>query len=286
MARFFLENLKRLNLKKQYILYAIMYGISSLIIPFTTQYLVNQLSLSAIFANTLSFLFILGFFLALSQVFKYCQIIFNEYIQREIFFYESEKWKQQNNPSKAHYYFEVMGLIKSFSMSFTHLVELALLLFFGMMVIITFHPAFLILLIIISVSIFLITRSWDLAIRTSVKESSAKYQIVENKKAGLVLSDEDFDNYLEKRNTHFYYIKKNTVITGSTFFTAHLYLLVMGLYLIQVDQLSIGQLVSSEIILAGILVSLSNLPKTMEFLYDYETSKIKLKYALEDNKHE
>lgn len=284
MPRYFLQSWKKIKLKKQYILFAIMYGLSSLIIPLTTQYLVNQLSLSAIFVNTLTFLFVLGFFLALTQLFKYCQVIFNEYIQREIFMEESERWKNQDRPEKAHYFFEVTNQLKSFSTAFTHLVELALLLVFGMMVVITFHPAFLILLIILSISIFLISRSWDGAIASSIKESNEKYRIIDLKKNGSTLSDADVILYLEKRDKHFYFIKRNKIITGCTFFVAHLYLLGIGLYLIQKDQLSIGQLVSGEIILSGILASLTLLPKTMENLYDYETSNIKLDYALNGGK--
>jgi ABC-type bacteriocin/lantibiotic exporter with double-glycine peptidase domain len=52
-----------------------------------------------------------------------------------------------------------------------------------------------------------------------------------------------------------------------------------GTWLVQSQQLSIGQLVSAEIILSGIMVSLNKLPTALEGLYDYETSIYKLMKA-------
>jgi hypothetical protein len=281
VSKFFIISYQALGLKKKYVLFAVLYGISSLVVPLTTQYLVNQLSLSAIFINTLTFVIVLTILLTLSQLFKYCQSILSEYIQREIFVTEAQKWKAFNITEKAPYFFEVHNSMKTFSSSLSQIIELGLLLFFGLIVVLTFHPAFLVLLILLGTTMFLIFQRWPSAIKASLEESNHKYKLFRLKAQGKEFNEEDLTNFLSARDKHFSFVKRNTIIVAWMFVIGHLYLIGVGIYLIQVEQLSLGQLVSAEIILSGILGSLTRFPKTLEDLYDYETSKYKLKYALE-----
>lgn len=280
MHNSFLSNLNKLKLKKEYIIFSVLHGIASLIVPFTTQYLVNQLALSGILLNTVTVTLVVGFFLVLTQVFKYCQVILNEYLQREVFMNEVKLWTKNSPNSKAPYFLEIWNQMKSFSIAFTHLMELSLTLFFGLIVILLFHPYFLVFLFIFLLAFWAVFRSWDVAISTSVEESDEKYNLLYQKIENNELSDRDIDRFLEKRNKHFFFIKRNKILVGITYILSQLYLIGVGIYLIQIDELSIGQLVSAEIILSGILLSLSKFPKTLESIYDYETSQIKINYAL------
>ena len=128
----FPQTMKLLGSQRKYIYYSMSYGLSSLILPMGIQFLVNNLALSGIWFNTLSFLFIIGLGLALSQVVKYSQVILVEALQREIFVTEIEKWKKFKNHSLSHIYFEVPALLKSFSKAYSHLIELTLLVVFGL----------------------------------------------------------------------------------------------------------------------------------------------------------
>jgi ABC-type bacteriocin/lantibiotic exporter with double-glycine peptidase domain len=60
----------------------------------------------------------------------------------------------------------------------------------------------------------------------------------------------------------------------------------MGCYLIVNNQLSVGQLVSAELIISGIFVSLVKLPQTLESIYDYETSQYKISGAMKGQVNE
>jgi ABC-type bacteriocin/lantibiotic exporter with double-glycine peptidase domain len=282
----FLPTLKRISLKKSYIIFSIFYGLSSLIIPFATQFMVNNLALSGIWINTVTFLVIIAIGLILSQTFRYCQVIITEYMQRELFVIEMERWQSKGHSSHSHYYFEVIKILKTYSKSFTSIVEIGLIFIFGVITIMIFHPAFVFLTILLYAFLHWIFTSTKPAIETSIQESNRKYDIFYTIDSDNQTDDKSIDRYLEARQTHFFYIKRNALLVGIVYVLGQFYLLGVGLYLVQDNQLSVGQLVSAEIILSGILASLLKLPQTMEDLYDYETSEYKINKALSLEQHD
>jgi len=140
--------------------------------------------------------------------------------------------------------------------------------------------------LVLATVIWALFTSWDRAIATSLTESEEKYNLFFAKLADAPLSDRQVEDYLYAREKHFHFIKRNKIFVGIGFVVSHLLLLGLGIYFVHTQQLSIGQLVSAEIILAGILTSLSSLPKTLEALYDVATSKLKIKHALNGESHE
>ena len=90
---------------------------------------------------------------------------------------------------------------------------------------------------------------------------------------------DEINSYLEARNDHFIFVKKNTLKMSVLFIICQIILLGGGTWMVENQQLSIGQLVSAEIILSGIMISLNKLPEALESLYDYETSTYKIKKA-------
>lgn len=268
------------GLSRKYFVVSILFGLSTLIIPLATQYLVNSLALSSILANTIVFLVLLLVFLSLAQVLRYVQLVLLEYMQRQIFYQEVKKWSQHVKADKSHYMLEIQTLMKSFSISYGNLVEFSLAQFFGFLVIISLHPAFLLLPLMTIGALWFILTYWNPAVSTSVDESSEKYRLVDLKFDSQVLSDEDEMTFLKARDDHFTYIKRSTIVVGIIYVLSQFYLLGIGIWLIGREELSLGQLVAAEIILSGLMVSLGKIPKTMESLYDLETSKIKIEMAL------
>ncbi len=128
--------MRSLKSNKSYIFYSIAYGLSSLILPFGIQFLVNNLALSGIWLNTVSFLVLIGLGLVISQIVRHSQVILIEFLEREVFIEEMRKWKNFNNEKYAHYYFEVINVLKAFSKSYTSLIEIALVMTFGISTII------------------------------------------------------------------------------------------------------------------------------------------------------
>lgn len=273
----FFEILKKIKLRKSYFVFALLYGLTTLIIPLAVQYLVNNLILAGILQNTITFILIISFGLISSVILRYYLIIISEYIEREIFIMNVPEWNLYQT-KEPHYFLELFNGMKSFSKTFADFVDITLTLTFGILTIILFHPGFIILPLVIISGLYLIWHRNSPAIATSIKESDQKYNLL-----GSLPNDKEMvttELYLIERHDHFRFIKINTIIVGVLFFVSQILLLGLGIYFVESDSLSVGQLVSAEIIVSGIFATLLKFPKTMEAFYDFETSNYKLKKAL------
>lgn len=281
-----METIKLLASHRLYVIYALAYGLSTLILPYGVQFLVNNLALSGIWLNLLTFIILIGFGLVISQIVKHSQVVIGEWLQREIFVLKINEWKNFKSTGYEHYYFEVPNLLKAFAKSYTHFIELGLIISFGFMAIILFHPAFIILALVIVLTIYNIFRSSRPAINSSIKESDEKYKMYNQLVSEQGIRDEAVDSYLFARDKHFSFIRINSAKISTLNVVSQIALLSIGSYLVKQNELSIGQLVSSEIIVSGILISLSKLPMSLEAIYDYETSEYKISKALKGSTHE
>lgn len=281
--RSFLKKYLPLPSKKRYVLYSIGYGLSTLIVPFAIQFLVNNLALAGIWLNTVAFLVIIGGGLFLTQVLRYCQLMLSEYLQREIFVTETERWQREGLSHSSPYFFETVITLKAFSTAFSFVVEIILVAGFGLLAIASFHPLFLVLTFLLVGGIYSVFINFDHAVITSIEESNKKYAIYYAIKENSMVKNAQIDGYLSARDVHFSYVKRNTIIVSAIIVLGQLLLLGGGIYLVQKSQVSVGQLVSAEIILSGILISIEKLPKALESIYDFETSQYKLNLALEEH---
>ena len=277
----YIKTIKALPLTKRYLLYAIAYGLSTLILPFGVQFLVNRLALSGILVNLVIFFLLLFFGLVFTQIVRHTQVILTEALQRSIYAMEAPRWSGLKKPELSHYFFEVHNLLKTFSKSFTHLVELSLIVIFGLSSILLFHPFFIIPAGLIVLTIYLLIRTSGPAIKTSIKESNEKYHVYQEIAEGHTFGAEKLVGFLTARDNHFKFIRRYSFYVSLTVIGIQLLVLGIGCYLIQINQLSVGQLVSAEIIISGILLSLTKLPLTLEAVYDFETSHYKLSKVLE-----
>ena len=276
ITKSYVSTIKELRMPKKYILYSVLYGITTLIVPLSVQFLVNNLALSGIWINIFGFIIIIGTGLTISLLLRYSQIVLNENLQRELFLSEISKWKSEIEEKNRTLFMEIFFAIKSFSKSFTSLIEIFLVTFFGIIVMMAFHPAFLILAIITGATLYQIRESTKPAIESSIEESNQKYELFRLANTGTNIGETEINNYLANRHEKFRFISSNTIKIFILFVVGQLLLLGGGSWLIQINQLSIGQLVSAEIIFSGITVSLNKLPSALESLYEFETNIYKL----------
>ena len=277
---YFKKCLKALVYNKLYVFYALLTGLSSLVIPLTVQFLVNNLALSGIWANIVSFLIFVSILLGLSQIFRYSQIVIKESLLRQIFRDELVLWQVNDNSKKAQYYFEIHNLLKSFSKTYAELIEMGLISLFGLLTLVVFHPAFLFVLVLFGVSGFYIYKLFSPSIRTSIQESNEKYHLYDRIRENQGLSNEDTLKYITRRDSHFHFIKNIALAVGIVQMLSQVFVLVIGCLLIYNQQLSVGQLVAAEIIISGIGQAIYKLPNSLESLFDFETSHYKLVKAL------
>lgn len=280
MMKHLLKIIRLLRSHKLYVYYSLAYGLSTLIVPLGIQFLVNSLALSGLWLNISAFIILIVIGLTVSQVIKHSQLIIVESLQREIFCLEMEQWKKFDRKEYSHYYFEVLNLLKSFSKSYSNLIELALLIVFGLSTIILFHPLFLPIALITFAVIFQIYKSSASALVSSIKESDEKYRLFDIVHSENQIQNADLKMFLEARNTHFNFVRRNSFKISLLVILVQAVLLTVGCYLIKINELSVGQLVSAEIIISGIFIPLSKLPLTLEAVYDYETSKFKISKAM------
>ncbi len=104
--------------------------------------------------------------------------------------------------------------------------------------------------------VYRLFKNFDPAIKTSIVESDKKYEIFNHISIGHEVSDDHIRAYLTARNAHFVFTKKNSFQVSTITVLSQVLLLGFGSYLIQAEQLSVGQLVSAEIIVSGIFISL------------------------------
>ena len=275
-----LEIIRLLRSHKPYVYYSLAYGLSTLIVPLGVQFLVNNLALSGLWLNISAFIIFIVIGLIVSQIIKHSQLIIVESLQREIFCIEINQWKNFNRKDYSHYYFEVLNLLKSFSKSYSNLIELGLVMVFGLSTIVMFHPMFLPIAIIIILTIFQIYKSSSSALVSSIKESDEKYKLYDLVHSERQIQETDLQSFLEARDGHFNFVRRNSFKISALVVIVQAILLAVGCYLIKINQLSVGQLVSAEIIISGIFIPLSKLPLTLEAVYDYETSKYKITKAM------
>jgi MFS family permease len=277
----FTRNAKQLHLSRNYLLYSTLYGFSTLIIPFAVQFLVNKLALSGLWVNIFALITIITIGLTFSMIIRYGQFLLNEYLLRELFVTKTKEWKKNIAIDKRMYFIEIFFGQQSFSKALTAVIEIALTTIFGLIVLILFHPAFLIITGLIVFSLYQIKESTRPAIESSIGESDKKYELYRS-----ALKDDFNDNidplpFLKAREEHFSFIRSNTIKIYILFVVCQIALLGGGTYLIEENQLSVGQLVAAEIILSGIMISLNKLPAALEAIYKYEASIYKIEAAKE-----
>ena len=282
MSRSYLgQHLRSLKFTRSYVFLACLYGLSSLLIPFSVQLLVNNLALTGLWISTFSFLILIGAGLALTLVVKYAQMILNEYLQRHLLNRELKRWRSRVPAANqsSPYFFECFNILKGFAFIVAEGFDLTLKCVFGAIALIFIHPAF--LMISLGFVGFLVAIRWRgrNAIVSSIIESDRKYDLF----GVLNGTEDDFERltveYFRERDTHFGYLRRQATVTFAAHFALQLVLLGWGIHLIQINQLSLGQLISAEIIVSNIFGGLGGLPKLLETFYDYETSCYKLESA-------
>lgn len=274
---YIVHHLKTLKLTKSYLFLACIYGLTSLIIPFSVQLLVNNLALTGLWLSTFSFLLLIGAGLGVSLLVKYAQLILNEYLQRHLLDRELSRWRERTTQAGSPYVFEAFNILKSFAFIVSEGFDLGLKCVFGAIALVFIHPAFLVVSLIFAGLMALVRLRGRGAITASVGESDVKYDLFRTLGAGdEPRADELTVEYFRRRDRHFGFIKRQAVVTFAAHFALQLLLLAWGIHLIQINQLSLGQLISAEIIVSNIFNGLSVLPKLLETFYDYETGCYKL----------
>lgn len=281
-SSYFLTYLRSLRYTKSYFYLSLLYGLSTLLIPFGVQLLVNNLALTGLWVSTFSFLILISIGFLITLFVKYVQFILVEFMQRSMLVGELDDWFKKTRPenSQSPYFIEMFTILKSFSLILNEGMDIILTFSFGVLAIALIHPAFLLISILLCLSIVLLTYIGTNAIKTSNEESGQKYALYDQ------LDRKDHESftttvhsYFTSREAHYRIVKKQAILIYSSCFILQMILLAWGIHLIQINELSLGQLVSAEIISSNIFMNFLKLPKILDTYYDFETGCYKLNYG-------
>ncbi|WP_216623036.1 peptidase domain-containing ABC transporter [Corallococcus exercitus] len=279
------------------VVYGAGVGLLSLVVPITAQAVVN----TAAFGTVLQPLAVLGLvvfgLLVLAGGLRLMQVLVAERLQQRLFARMAVDlaWRLPRVRAQVHdthrvselvnRFMDVMTIQKATALILLDGLALALQALVGLTVLAFYSPLLLgfdlLLLGSMALVLFGLGRG---AVRTSVQESYRKYEVVgwlaELARVPLAFwgpaggalalrrADEATQAYLEARSGHFRILLRQVAGTLAVQALASGLLLGVGGWLVTRQQLSLGQLVAAELIVAPVVASFTKFGKYLESLYD------------------
>ena len=283
-------------LLEKLLIFAVVLGILQLTIPFAVQAIINRIYRTYLVDPLVLILFLVTFFLIIQAVYLFLRFQLTEAIQQSLVYKLSKSMpefllrnEETNNLSHSIRFFEIISLKKTFAKFLSEGIGLVLSLIFGFAILLFYHPFFavLALFILVSSSILIFVYHHH-SCMTSVKECKAKYAIADamnetilNNKTDAEKMGERVSNYLHARIAHFKLLKNQFLGIQIIYTLSHIILLGIGGTLVLNGQLTVGQLVASELIFSVVLGSLSKSIDYLESYYDAFASIDKISFVEE-----
>ena len=276
--RLLLQWIVKLQLEwRPFITYSITYSLLMLIVPIAVQFLVNDLTMANLRISVFSLIIFIALVICTAMFANYAKYVLLEYTERKIqgFFLRYFDYETGISEQKKRYFFELPNIQKNIAGWANDGFDIFLTTFFGFLLLVFYHPVFLVLCTVVIgglVWVFWIGRE---AISTAYNLSNAKYNLFDKiiKTSPLKVT---YGEWLVAKNTHFSTLKFQTkLIMGIQIFII-LGTLIMGVLLVMSHQMSLGQFVSAEIVASGIVYSFTKLNKFLERHYSIIVSLLKL----------
>lgn len=287
------------------VVFALAVGVLSIVTPAAIEALVNTVAFGVQLWPVIVLSLVMFAFLLLSVTFRSIQLFVVECLQRRFFVRTADAFADHfataeiaafdgRNPTDiVNRFFEIASVQKSLASLLVDGVGVVMITSVGLVVLAFYHPY---LLTFALVMVFLVTLVLFVlgvgGVRTSIAESYAKFDMAawleELAKCphtfrfgrGGVLAhqraDELADAYITARRQHFRVVWRQTLFVLLLEATGMTVLLGLGGWLVINRQLTLGQLVAGELIVALVLAAISKLGKHIESFYDLLASLDKL----------
>jgi len=286
------------------VVFAVAVAVLSLATPIAVESLVNTVAFGILLWPVVIIAGILMTCLGLAAAIRAVQVYVVECVQRRLFVrvvadyahrlprVRLEAFDQRYGPELANRFFDVLNLQKSLAFLLLDGVALVVTAVVGMIVLAFYHPFLLgfdiVLLLLIA---FTFVLGWG-GVRTSLHESHAKYDVAAwlqellrclrafkfagGRQLALEKADHLAGQYVTARREHFRVVWRQTVFALGLQVVVSTALLGLGGYLVINRQLTLGQLVAAELIVALIVASVAKLGKYAETYYDLMSGAEKL----------
>ncbi len=291
-------------------IYAAVIGLLSLALPLTVQVLVSTVAFGTLLQPIIVLAALLGAGLIFAATLRALQTWVVEIIQRRLFVrlvaalsdrlprLHRSAFDAAHGPELVNRFFDVFTAQKATASLLLGGIQAVLAVVVGLLVLSFYHPILLGLgaLILLSVT-FIVFALGKGAVKSSIKESKAKYAVagwLEDMARHLfVLKNDGAANFartrldslaadwLDAREKHFREVFRQILGVLVLEVATSVALLGVGGYLVINRELTIGQLVASELIVSAIVVSLSKLGGKLETAYDLAAATDKLAVLLD-----
>ncbi|MFO0805109.1 MAG: ABC transporter ATP-binding protein [Gemmataceae bacterium] len=287
------------------VVFAAAVAMLSLATPIAVESLVNTVSFGVLMWPVIVLAGMLMTCLGLAAAIRAMQVYVVECIQRRLFVrvvadyahrlprIQLDALDKHYGPELANRFFDILNFQKSLSFLLLDGVALVVTALIGMVVLAFYHP-FLLgfdILLILMISFILFALGWG-GVRTSLHESHAKYDVAAwleellrslrsfkfagGQRLALEKADQLADHYVTARRDHFRVVWRQTAFSLGLQVVASTALLGLGGFLVINRQLTLGQLVAAELIVALVVASVAKLGKYTETYYDLMAGAEKL----------
>jgi putative ABC transport system ATP-binding protein len=292
------------------VIYALAVAILSLAVPIGVQTIVNNVSFGQLNQPMVALVIAVFVFLLVSGTFQVFQIIIVELLKQRLFTriavdialrlprLSGQVLRQEFTPELMNRFFEVVVVQKSVAKLFLDGIAVVLQVTIGLTILACYHPFLLIVSVMLLIATILLTGVLGKgAVISSIKECSAKHSVLiwlenlaHNKllfrtsnglKFGIQQADQFVRTYVIWRKAHFKILLRQNIALYLLQAFAHATLLGLGGYLVINGQLTLGQLVASELIIAAILLNLIKFGRLLEDFYDLTAAVSKLETLVE-----
>ncbi|MFN8942368.1 MAG: peptidase domain-containing ABC transporter [Acidobacteriota bacterium] len=289
------------------VIYSVAIGLLSLVVPIATQSLVNTIAFGTLLQPlvVLSLLVLLG--LTFAAVLKVLRSHVVEVMQRRIFVRVSndtierllrvriQAFDDDHGPELVNRFFEVVTLQKGGATLLVDGLEVIMTTLIGMILLGVYHPVLLIFSVVMTVSIIVVLFPLGYgAIRTAISESKSKYALaawlqelarhpatfksLPGASFALKRSDAIIADYIQHRRAHWRVLVRQIIGSHAMQAIGTAAVLGAGGWLVMQRQLTLGQLVAAELVVAASLGSFSKFGKQLETFYDLLAAVDKLGY--------
>lgn len=290
--------------------FAVVVGLLSLAAPLAVEALVSTVAMSLLTQQLVVLSLVLLVCLSLAAAIRSLQTVVVEILQRRLFVRVAsdlayrlprvriEAYDREHGPELVNRFFDVLTVQKVGASLLLDGLALIIQALFGLTVLAFYHPYLLsfdlVILGALAFAVFLLGRG---AVATSIRESRAKYAVAgcleELARAPLAFKHDggaDFAMvradaltraYLAARGEHFAVVLRQVVFALGFQAASTAALLGLGGWLVIQGQLTLGQLVAAELIVATVAGSFAKLGKHLEGWYDLMAAVDKLGHLID-----
>lgn len=284
-------------------------SVLSLVVPIAAQTLINLVAFGKLLQPVISLSIVVFVLMAGMGVLSIWQTVIIEVIQQKLMVRISLNlakhfthlsptiFSTHNGPELVNRYFEIVVINKALASLLLYGITLSLQMIFGLILLLFYHPVFLLFDGFILISLLLIIFVPYRTALDSAQEECAQKHVIGSWLEEILINRylfkyNDYPRYvieqtdkrlvvfLKARNQHFKQLIKHQIGLYALATLATSLLLGLGGYLIINNQLSLGQLVASEIVLGTLIYGFKRLGALLENYYDLIAAAGKIDFAL------